>query len=267
VAQRALPPAADNGSVRIFLLCILLAMSPAWADHASYIDATAALNKAGRQRMLSQLMVKEYLQASTGLDAGAARGHLFEAMAVFDDQVADLKGFASTPELREAFLEVEKRWLEFRPLLTGPATRSNAAALHAAGELLLAAAERNTAVLERHAGRPAARLVNVAGRQRMLSQRIAKDYLLLVSRVNPEQAREEMASARREFSAGMEALRADLPGGEGDRLLEEVGALWRDLEPQLGRERAIDAERERVIRLTDAILVRMERVTSLYEKR
>jgi hypothetical protein len=262
--QRRRPAMAG---IRTLFAVLALAIAPAWAHHTPYIDDAAALNKAGRQRMLSQLMVKEYMEVAARLGAGTASGHLFDAITVFDDQVADLRSFSTTPDLRDAFLEVEKRWLEFRGIVTASATRANAAALHAAGERLLEAAERNTAALERHAGTPAARLVNVAGRQRMLSQRIAKDYLLVNAGVNPEVAREEMRSARSEFVAGMETLRKDLPGVEGEKLLEEVGALWNELDPLLGRERAGAQERERVIRLADAILLRMERVTGLYEKR
>jgi nitrate/nitrite-specific signal transduction histidine kinase len=271
-------PAASGGSlnqrrrpamsaIRTFFAVLALAIAPAWAHHAAYLDDAAAINKAGRQRMLSQLMVKEYMEIAARLGPGTATGHLFDAITVFDDQIADLRSFSTTPDLRDTFLEVEKRWLEFRALVTASATRANAAALHAAGERLLEAAERNTAALERHAGTPAARLVNVAGRQRMLSQRIAKDYLLVNAGVNPEVARAEMKSARSEFLSGMEALRKDPPGGEGDKLLEEVGALWKELDPLVAREHSLAQERERVIRLADAILLRMERVTGLYEKR
>lgn len=253
--------------MRALLALLLLVLAPAWADHTTYIDAASATTKAGRQRMLSQLMVKEYLQVASGIDAGAARGHLFEAIAVFDDQLADLKDFASTPELREAFAGVDAQWKEFKQIVAGPASRSQAAALHAAGERLLAAAERNTAAIERHTGRPAGRLVNLAGRQRMLSQRIAKDYLMVVSRVNIADAQAELKLARGEFAAGMEELRSNPAGTEAEKLVTEVQSLWGELEPLLGRERAIEKERERVIRLTDAILVRMERVTSLVEQR
>jgi nitrate/nitrite-specific signal transduction histidine kinase len=253
--------------MRFLLGLLLLVLVPAWADHTPYLDAAAAVNKAGRQRMLSQFLVKEYLQVATGVDAGMARGHLFEAIAVFDDQLVDLKDFASTPDLREAFAAVDAQWKEFKQIVAGPASRSQAVVLHAAGERLLAAAERNTAAIERHTGRPAGRLVNVAGRQRMLSQRVAKDYLMVVSRVSPDAAQAEMKIAREEFVAGMQELRGNPAGAEAEKLLTEVETSWRELEPLLGRSRAIETERERVIRLTDAILVRMERVTSLVEKR
>ena len=255
------------------LACILLAGLLAAADFAdaqprSHLTHAQALNKAARQRMLSQRIVKAYVQVAEGISAGTARGQLADAVWVFDDQLADLKAFAPTPELRKSVDDVAQQWNGFRALATGPVSREGASALRAAGERLLQAAEQNAQALEQLGAGQGGRLVNLAGRQRMLSQRIAKSYLLLTwGGFDVAAVRTELALAREEFTQALSALRAAAENTDDIRNeLAAVAELWQKLQPMLERERESPAGRAAVVDAADAILNRMERVTSLYEK-
>jgi hypothetical protein len=248
------------------LLLAVVLTAPAYAEHPYYLSEAAMLDKAGRQRMLSQRMVRNYLQIAEGVMGPRALGQLADALAVFDDQMADLKAYATTPDLAGPVAELETEWLAFRQHVATPPSREGAMVLRAAGERLLAAAERNTAALERHAGVQTGRRVNLAGRQRMLSQRIAKEYLFLIGRFDSAQG-EELRLAREEFARAHAELAALPDNSEAQRAdLAAVDALWRELQPLLRRERATTNERERVIDIADAMLMRTERVTAAYAK-
>lgn len=60
---------------------------------------------------------------------------------------------------------------------------------------------------EAASGKPVGKLVNIAGRQRMLSQRMAKFYLAATLPVDAATATAEITKARTEFLAATEVLR------------------------------------------------------------
>ncbi len=239
----------------------------AGAQGPSYLDFPAAINKAGRQRMLAEFVAKEYLQVTERIAGEGARGHVAETVWVFDDQLADLKAFASTPELKQAVAEVEKAWIALREIAAAPPSRDRAQDLLESVRATVQAAERNSAALEAASGLAQGRLVNLAGHQRMLSQRIAKDFLLIAGRIDEAPAREELKRSREEFAAGLKELAA-VPENTPEIAAELAAVLeqWNALEKTLAAQR-YDRERAlQVIAAADAILVRMERATTFYQR-
>ena len=85
--------------------------------------------------------------------------------------------------------------------------KGGAGAVLAADARVLALAHQGTVQYEAASGKPVGKLVNIAGRQRMLSQRMAKFYLAATLPVDAATANAEIAKARGEFLAAMDVLR------------------------------------------------------------
>jgi hypothetical protein len=129
-------------------------------------------------------------------------------MALFDRQLVELKAFAPNPELLATYGALEAAWLDYKAALVGKVpSREAASALLQLDAKVLALAHQGTQQYEAAMGKPVGKLVNVAGRQRMLSQRMAKFYLANTLPVDAKFAVAEIAKARTEFTGAMEVLR------------------------------------------------------------
>jgi nitrate/nitrite-specific signal transduction histidine kinase len=174
---------------------------------AQISDINSAINKAGRQRMLSQRMAKAYLQIGQDIDIERSKKILDASISLFDRQLVELKNFAPTPDIKNTYLNLERAWLSYKDVLVG--TRPNlegARKVMVINEEVLALAHQGTVQLEKHSGTTQGRLVNIAGRQRMLSPRMAKFYQAINWGVAPADGAAEMDKARKEFLEGLKEL-------------------------------------------------------------
>lgn len=85
---------------------------------AETMAVTTAINKAGRQRMLSQRLAKAYLMLGLGILPERANGLLKDSLSLFDAQLAELGRFVPNDGVRIALAQLERAWDEYRPELS-----------------------------------------------------------------------------------------------------------------------------------------------------
>ncbi|WP_157982571.1 type IV pili methyl-accepting chemotaxis transducer N-terminal domain-containing protein [Simplicispira lacusdiani] len=170
------------------------------------LDTPTAVDMAGRLRMLSQRSTKAYLQWGLSIAPEGARALLRDSVERFDAHLAALKTFQPTPMVQASLPPLETRWTDFKAVLAGLPSRDGAAALYDASELLQSAAHRTTVAYENTTGSPLDHLVGIAGRQRMLSQRMAKFYLYRAWTLHDAPADMELHLSRAHFTAVLTQL-------------------------------------------------------------
>lgn len=183
-----------------------------------------ALNRAGQLRMLSQRVVLlQLLQAQSALAAGQAASLPAVALQV-QANLAALRKNLSQPTYGDWLDGLEHDWAAVQQALA----QADTLALERAAEALLQGAERLTASLERAAGTSPLQMLNLAGRQRMLSQRFAKCALLAA--VQPELAplqMLELQQVRTAFEAALTHLNGiPLSTPEIAEVLAAAGVAW-----------------------------------------
>lgn len=170
------------------------------------LDTPTAVDMAGRLRMLSQRCTKTYLQWGQSIAADHARVLLQDSVTRFEAHLAALKPFQPTPAVQASLPPLNSRWMAFKAMLAGTPSRDGAAALYDASELLQQAAHRTTVAYENATGSPLDHLIGIAGRQRMLSQRMAKFYLYRTWDLHDAPADMELHLSRAHFTAVLTQL-------------------------------------------------------------
>lgn len=245
------------------------AASSALMARAQVTDLNDAINKAGRQRMLSQRMAKAYFCLGQQVQVSAATKVLDQSMALFDRQLVELKAFAPTGPVRDTYTQLETEWSAYKALLVGAApSAANARKLLAQDAKVLALANTGTGQLEQLSGKPVDKLVNVAGRQRMLSQRMAKYYMAIAWNVEVTASAAEVAKARAEFVAALEILRnAPDATAEIKQELTLADAQWVFFDNALKAPPSVGGRGANDVFVTSENLLQvMDKVTGLYAR-
>ena len=223
------------------------------------------VNRAGQLRMLSQRLV--LLQAMQLLQASkappAASTALKDAVKRIDDNLKVLTQNFAQPELTHLVKEAGLTWHALKAKLKKQPSAKDMGDVDALAEALLTHAEHLTSQLQNAGAANPLQVLNLAGRQRMLSQRFAKFALLQALGTTHSDA--AMADARESFEKAQHYLNnIPLTTPEIGQLLASAKVDWKRLlaGAELANNRVGQADIESA---SEALLAVFEQLSTTYE--
>lgn len=194
------------------------------------------VNRCGQLRMLSQRLVKLYALQLAGAQAAQCARLSRESVQRIEAHLAHLGKSLSQATYGDLLGQLVPTWARLKRALQGvAAVEQSAAALVSMDELaeqLLQGAERLTAQLESAGLAPPLRVLNMAGRQRMLSQRFAKYAVLamLGDTMLSQRSEAGMAESRAAFEQALTYLNSlPLSTPEIQAALQAAGIGWLEM--------------------------------------
>jgi two-component system, response regulator PdtaR len=226
-----------------------------------------AVNRAGRLRMLSQRLVKLYALLGLSVGTAAHQALLAESFDHVDKSLAFLQRAVSKATHGDLLDAVVAQWSTFKVVVSAPIDVGRIEEVDAQAEQFLLRADQFTTSLEAAAVTATLHVINVSGRQRMLSQRLAK--LALLGVVLPgeaaEHARLEADQTAADFEKAMAVLAATpLSSLEIRGSLAEASQAWTDLTQARARVHEPSGQRS-LGDASEVLLAVFDRLTDQYE--
>ncbi len=162
------------------LLVAVVTMLSSPFSYAEIDSLSQAINESGRLRMLTQRLSKAYLLKNMDIQPGKAQLQFTSGIQLFTQNLQNLSAFsekANNPApLLVSLALIEQEWALYQHALSNKLNKSTVDGLLVSSDRTLMACEELVVQLEKAAKIQSAHWVNISGRQRMLSQRIAKLY-------------------------------------------------------------------------------------------
>jgi len=161
---------------------------------------------AGRLRMQSQRLAKLYQQAGMGLNAAQAMQQIDVSTSEIDAEFGRLGSSARKPNVRRVLTRSEALWQEMRTALKQSPGPTSAERVNQLADELMIHAGKLSMLIEADGETPVGRLIDLSSRLNMLSQRLARLYLLAQGGSRAQGVLVDIEQARREFSTGLKEL-------------------------------------------------------------
>ncbi|WP_050748053.1 type IV pili methyl-accepting chemotaxis transducer N-terminal domain-containing protein [Sulfurovum sp. NBC37-1] len=191
-------------------------------------DVVQLIDIAGKQRMLSQRIAKDYLYVGKKIAVSKASKQqkksieeMIAAHKVLVDSIND-------PEIQNLLSFVELSIEDFKTTANEPFNLDNAQLIIDLSESMLEGSQYVVNSLKEKVKVKESAIVGKSGKQRMLAQRIAKYYIAYQAGIKDKNTVDQMKAAVAEFSEAHKALmknQANTP--EINRKLHEVDRLWK----------------------------------------
>ena len=245
-----------------FFLGAILSLSILSCSYAEISTQSEAINKAGKQRMLSQKMMKNYSMLGMGMKFNNPKEQLTQSATLFSSTLDDLIKYNKDKASKDALSEVKTLWEPLKAELLQAPDKEKAVALFTSVDQLLAAAHKATNLIAATSKESTGEIINLAGKQRMLSQRLGSLYMLKVWNVGMDDA--QLQDAIKEFSAAQNKLMA-FPKNSDD-INKGLAAVKKDFMffEILGASKSKKYIPSLIARSSNKITKKMNDVTKLY---
>jgi hypothetical protein len=237
---------------------------PATEHSIALPDMMRLIDIAGKQRMLSQRIAKDYLYAGKKIAVLKAKKQLTQSLKEMEDAHKILVDSINDPEIKNLLSFVELSMEDFKTTVNEPFTLDNAQLIIDLSESMLEGSQYVVDSLKEKVKQSESAIVEKSGKQRMLAQRIAKYYIAYQAGIKDKNTVDQMKAAVAEFSQAHKTLMANPSNTpEINRQLNGVDRLWKIvykfyLNIEKGGLPLI------VFNTTDDITKKMNKITALY---
>lgn len=258
-------------------------------------NAQERINYSGKLRMLSQRIPSAACNYVQGIDKESSGALLASATAEFDQILAALEhgdpglNIQATEKRRKTLSKISElrtKWEPFKAaaeaVTNGEATEEDVAFILRENGSVLGTAKELVSELVKQYSNPNAvpfadlMLVDISGRQRMLTQKMSKESCMMTSNLGDAQTLEALVGTMTVFENSLDALRHGMPAvgiksppnKTISKGLDEVLAEWTEVKPFLetvmAGEDIDDAERADKFNRLNVTMAKMNQVVGMY---
>ena len=265
-------------SVTALSVCLSMGITTHLVASASPVAQTKqqsgmVINLAGKQRMLTQKMSKEALFIAKGISIDANKASLTKTIALFDKTLhglvagdESLKLSATTNKDILAQLKVvSDLWTPFKANIE----KGDLNAINSGNIPLLKNMNKAVQMFAKASGSSLdpemAKTINLAGKQRMLTQKMTKELLLIANGIDTTANTENVKKTASLFESTLNDLIAGTKNDGIKTQLEVVKKIWADYAPIVTKADTSDASLAKAEKVNIPLLKEMNKGVKMYE--
>jgi hypothetical protein len=249
---------------RSFFACsVALSSFPFAPAYSEAFSLSSAINRTARCRMLSQRGVKAYALVAFKLNNDNAKPVLLKSIKEMRDALAEVGAYNRGRSFANSRAEFSAQVLPFLNELANEPNLAKLESISVLSDKVLDSANAMVTILESEAGASTGKIINIAGRQRMLTQRLAKNYLLNEAKLDATSIKIGIENDKALFLDSLKQLgMAPIMNAQIKDSLEKSRALFMGYSGALTQANNIES----IARISENILSELDNQTLLFEK-